>query len=55
MKYDLVIRGASVVRATGVEALCIGIGDGRITEMAPELSGEAKETIDARGLLLFRA
>ncbi len=53
MKYDLVIRGASVVRATGVEALCIGIGDGRITEMAPELSGEAKETIDARGLLLF--
>ena len=53
MIYDLVIRGASVVRANGMEALCIGIGDGRIAEMAPELSGEAKETIDARGLLLF--
>ncbi len=53
MKFDLVIRGASVVRPEGVEGLCIGIEDGRIAELAPELPGEAKETIDARGLHLF--
>ena len=53
MKYDLLIRGASVVKTDGVEGLCIGIEDGRVAEMAPELTGEARDTVDARGLHLF--
>ena len=47
MALDLLIRGARVVRATGVEPLCIGIEDGRIAALAPELSG-AREGDDRR-------
>ena len=53
MAFDLLIRGASVVRSEGVEPLCIGIEDGRIVALAPELSERAKETIDAAGLHVF--
>jgi len=53
MAFDCVIRGAQVVRASGVDALAIGIEDGRITELSPEISGQARETIDARGLHVF--
>jgi allantoinase len=53
MAYDLLIRGATVVRETGVEPLWLGIEEGRIAAMAPELSGPARDTIDARGLHLF--
>ncbi len=49
---DLVIRGGTVVRSTEVEALDIGVADGVITDIRPELPA-GREQIDARGLTIF--
>jgi allantoinase len=53
MKFDLVVRNSSVVRSTGVEAVDIGVLDGKIVEILAGLSGDATETIDAVGLHVF--
>src|SRR5208282_241642 len=53
MALDLVIRNALVVRDSGPVLLCVGIRDGLIAELAPEISESAKETIDGRGLHVF--
>ena len=53
MKLDCVIRGGLVVTANGVQQLAVGIADGRIVTLSPELPGPAEETIDARGLHVF--
>ena len=53
MALDLVIRNALVVGDSGSVPLCIGIRDGLIVELAPEISESAKETIDAHGLHVF--
>jgi allantoinase len=55
MKYDLLIRNGSVVRESGVETLDVAIVDGKIAELAPEIPGNARETIDATGLHVFPA
>jgi allantoinase len=49
MTLDLIVRGATVVAAGGPERLDVGVADGRIAELAPELSG-AREEVDATGL-----
>jgi allantoinase len=54
--FDLVIKNARVVRPkrTAVDCLDIGITDGRIARLAPEIQAEqAKEVFDARNLLAF--
>jgi allantoinase len=53
MPLDLLIRNATVVRASGVEQLSIGIADGKIAALAEEISGPAREEIDAANLHLF--
>ena len=53
MALDCVIKGAQVVLASGVEPLCIGIEGDRIAAAAPEITEQARETIDARGLHIF--
>jgi allantoinase len=53
MPMDCLIRGGLVVRSSGVERLDIGIEDGRISQLSPEISGSARSTIDARGLHVF--
>lgn len=53
MALDLMIRSALVAGASGPVPLCIGIRDGSIVALAPEISENAKETIDARGLHAF--
>ena len=55
MAYDLLIRGGRVVRGGGVEGMDIGIAEGRIVELAPEIasSRSADSEIDARGLFVF--
>jgi allantoinase len=53
MALDLVIRNALVVGDSGPVPLCIGIRDGLVVELAPEISESAKETIDGRGLHVF--
>ncbi len=55
MAIGLAIHNAAVVRPTGIERLSIGIAEGRIVEIAPELSQKAKETIDASALHAFPA
>ncbi|RMH80985.1 MAG: amidohydrolase [Acidobacteria bacterium] len=49
--FDLLIRSAYVVEKGKV--LDVGIKDGKIAKMGERLEGEAKETLDARGMLLF--
>jgi allantoinase len=50
---DLIIRNGSIVRSTGVTNETIGVSDGKIVELSPEITGDAKETIDATGLHVF--
>ena len=50
--FDSIVRGGSVVTPGGVRIADIGILDGAIEQIAPDLSG-AKSEIDARGLLVF--
>ena len=49
--YDLVIRGGTVIDpSTDSSAVAdIAVVDGRIADIGPALSGEARETGDARG------
>ncbi|GMA15559.1 allantoinase (plasmid) [Deinococcus metallilatus] len=51
--YDLLVRGGQVVREGGVEQADLGVVEGRIVDVAPELGGPAREELDARGLHVF--
>lgn len=51
MSFDLLIVNAKT-RKTGKDAMQIGIRDGKIAEIGPALSAEAKKTIDAKGGLV---
>lgn len=53
--FDLIIKNASVVRPrhTGLAQLDIGVKDGKIAALAPRISGEAMQVLDATGLLAF--
>ena len=59
MRYDLLIRNGSVVRddsGTGdVVPADVAVADGKIVEVAPDLPGDAAETIDASGLHVLPA
>jgi allantoinase len=48
---NLILRGGTVVTADGVSRADVGIADGVIQAVAPDLAG--KEEIDARGLHVF--
>src|SRR4051812_26825943 len=50
---DLVVRNGDVVLRDGVTRADIGVSDGSIAAIAPEISDAAHETIDASGLPLF--
>jgi len=50
---DCIIRDGIVVRASGAEKLDIGIQDGRISQLSPEITGPAESTINAAGLHVF--
>src|SRR3954470_3699104 len=53
MNFDLLIRNGKIVHAGGVRAESIGIAEGRIVAIASEIPGDARETIDAKGLHIF--
>jgi allantoinase len=53
MSFDLIVRGATVVGAGGTRRLDVGVADGLIAALGPELAGPATEEIDATGLHLF--
>jgi allantoinase len=50
--FDSIVRGGSIVTPEGVRIEDIGIRDGAIEQIGPDLSG-AKFEIDAAGLLVF--
>lgn len=54
MTYDVLIRGGRVIDpANGIDGVRdVGITGGKIAAMGEGLSGEAKETIDASGMLV---
>jgi len=53
MMHDTVIRGATVVNATGSETADVAISGERIAAVGPALPGSGRSEIDARGLLLM--
>ncbi|MEO8469834.1 MAG: dihydropyrimidinase [Chloroflexota bacterium] len=53
---DLLVRGGTVVTATGSRRADVAIENGRIAEIAPDLGGlatSAREVVDATGLLVL--
>ena len=53
---DLVVRGGTVVTATGSRVADVAVEGGRITAIEPDLSGPAstaREVVDASGLLVL--
>src|SRR5271163_3508667 len=51
--YDLIIRGGTVVTATGLVESDLGVTDEKIAAIHPSLSGDAREIIQANGLHIF--
>ena len=51
--FDLIIRGGTVVRLDGAEVMDLGIADGRIAALGAEVSGAAREVMDATGLMVL--
>ncbi len=49
-EYDTVIRGATLVTSDGMLRADIGIADGLLAAIEPDLAGSAREVIDATGL-----
>src|SRR6266446_4630074 len=52
-EFELIIRNGTVVTAGGVQRGDIGIADGRIAEVQPDLTGQTRETLDASGRHIF--
>src|ERR1700757_3845397 len=53
MSFDVVIRGAAVVGLGSPNRVDVGVADGLIAGVGPELAGPTAEEIDAAGLFLF--
>jgi allantoinase len=53
MPYDLVIRGAQVISGDDGSPVSIGIEEGTITALEAEITGAAREVMDAAGLHVF--
>ncbi|HEX6797041.1 MAG TPA: allantoinase [Ktedonobacterales bacterium] len=51
--YDLLIRHGAVAFEDGVRPADLGIAEGRIAAIEPELPGDAREALDATGLHVF--
>ncbi len=52
-KFDLVIRGGSVVTSEGVIHADAGIAEGKVVQLAGRIREDAAKTIDATGLHVF--
>jgi allantoinase len=52
-RFDLLVRGGTVVTPAAVERRDIGVLDGVVAALGPELEEDARETVDAAGLHVF--
>lgn len=52
-QYDLIVRNGTLVTATGISNADLGVADGRIVALEPDLAGTSKEEINAEGLHVF--
>ena len=48
--FDLIVRGGTIVTTNGLEATDLGLSDGKIVALEPEILGTSRVEIDARGL-----
>src|SRR3954447_5974375 len=53
MTYDLIVRGARIVRPDGVEFGDVAVADGVIAAIGPEVEGDAAEELAGGGRLLL--
>ena len=51
--YDLILRNGSLVLPDQVKVLDVAVSDGKIVEVAEEISGNSKETLDMQGKTVF--
>lgn len=51
--FDLILRGGSIVTPTGLSVADLGVADGKIARLAPQIADRAAEELDARGLHVF--
>jgi allantoinase len=52
-QYDLLLRNGTLVDLDGVKVTDLAIDAGRVVAIRPELSGTARQELDARGLHIF--
>src|SRR5438105_3914250 len=52
-KFDLVLRGGSIVTSDGIRDVDIGIVDGKFAKIAPEITDDAKVNLDATNRFVF--
>jgi allantoinase len=52
-EYDLLVRNSTVVTPAGESRATLGVADGHIVAIAPDLTGTSKEEINAEGLHVF--
>ena len=51
--FDTILRGGTLITPTGISLSDVAIAEGKIVALAKDLSGSAREEIDARNLHLF--
>src|SRR5437764_92759 len=51
--FDFIIRGGTVIAPDGKMSADIGVAEGKIAALGSNLSGSAREEIDAAGLHIF--
>jgi allantoinase len=52
-QLDLLVQGGEVVTPAGLVRTDLGIAEGRIVSLVPEIAGPSAEVLDARGCLVF--
>jgi allantoinase len=52
-RYDLILRNGMVVCPEGIKKADVAVSEEKIVEIGEEISGDAKETIDASGKYVF--
>lgn len=54
-RYDLVVRGGTLVEPGGMRRADVGVAEGRIVALEPDLAGSARAELDAAGLHVLPA